>query len=140
MGKEAEGIITRSPFNFDLAGRLPLLAKVNEIFKKHSNGRDISDISARGFTGFMTLLDALNRAGSTDPEKIRAALAATDIPPEHLIVPYRGVKFDANGQNTLVRPILMQVQKGTYCTIYPFELASCPAVYPMPSWADKAKM
>ncbi len=140
MGKDAEGIITRSPFNFDLAGRLPLLAKVNEIFKKHSNGRDISDISARGFTGFMTLLDALNRAGSTDPEKIRAALAATDIPPEQLIVPYRGVKFDATGQNTLVRPILMQVQKGNYCTIYPFELASCEAVYPMPGWADKAKM
>jgi branched-chain amino acid transport system substrate-binding protein len=140
MGKDAEGIITRSPFNFDLAGRLPLLAKVNEIFKKHSNGRDISDISARGFTGIMTLFDALNRAGSTDPEKIRAALAATDIPPEQLIVPYRGVKFDATGQNTLVRPILMQVQKGNYCTIYPFELASCEAVYPMPGWADKAKM
>ena len=86
------------------------------------------------------LLDALKRAGSTDPEKIRAALAATDIPPEQLIVPYRGVKFDATGQNTLVRPILMQVQKGNYCTIHPFELASCEAVYPMPGWADKAKM
>ena len=74
----------------------------------------------------MTLLDAFNRAGSTDPEKVRAALAATDIPPEQLIVPYRGVKFDTNGQNTLVRPILMQVQKGKYCTIYPFELAVLP--------------
>ena len=41
---------------------------------------------------------------------------------------------------TLVRPILMRVQKGTYCTIYPFELASCPVLYPNPTWADKAKM
>jgi len=84
-------------------------------------------------------LDALNRAGSTDPEKLRTALAATDIPPDQLIVPYLGVKFDANGQNTLVRPILMQVQKGKYCTIYPFELASCEVLYPTPTWADKAK-
>ena len=140
MGKDVEGAITRSPFNSDLSGRIPLLAKVNAIFKKHSNGRDLSDISARGFTGFMTLLEAFNRAGSTDPEKLRTALAATDIPADQLIVPYKGVKFDANGQNTMVRAILMQVQKGKYCTIYPFELASCEVMFPNPTWADKAKM
>ena len=125
MGKDAEGAITRSPYNSDLEGRIPLLTKVNAIFKKHSNGRDLSDVPARVFTGMMTLLDAINRAGSTDPEKIRAALAATDIPADQLIVPYKGIKFDAKGQNDLVRPILMQVQKGKYCTIYPFELAAC---------------
>ena len=139
MGKDAEGSITRSPYNSDLESRIPLLAKVNAIFKKHSNGRDLSDVPARAFTGFMTLLDALNRAGSTDPEKLRAALVATDIPADQLIVPYRGVKFDATGQNELVRPILMQVQKGKYCTIYPFELAACPVI-PTPTWAEKAKM
>jgi branched-chain amino acid transport system substrate-binding protein len=88
----------------------------------------------------MTLLDALDRAGSTDPEKLRAALAATNIPAEQLIVPYQGVKFDSAGQNELVRTILMQAQKGKYCTIYPFELASCEVMYPAPTWAEKAKM
>lgn len=140
MGKDAEGAITRSPYNADLEGRIPLLAKINAIFKKHSNGRDLSDVPARVFTGFMTLLDAINRAGSTDPEKIRAALAATNIAADQLIVPYRGVKFDATGQNVLVRAILMQVQKGKYCTVYPFELASCQVLYPIPTWAEKAKM
>ena len=112
MGKDAEGAITRSPYNSDLQGRIPLLAKVNEMFRQHSNGRDLYDNSARSFTCFMVLADALNRAGSTDPEKLRAALAATNIPPEQLIVPYRGVKFDATGQNELVGAILMQAQKG----------------------------
>jgi branched-chain amino acid transport system substrate-binding protein len=139
MGKDAEGAISRSPYNADLEGRIPLLSKVNAIFKKHSNGREISDVPARAFTGFMTLLDALNRAGSTDPEKLRAALAATDIPADQLIVPYKGVKFDASGQNVLVRPILIQVQKGKYCTIYPFELAACQVLYPTPTWTEKAK-
>lgn len=140
MGKDAEGAITRSPFNSDLVNRIPLIAKVNEIFKKHSNGRDLSDVPAREITGMMTLLDAINRAGSTDPEKIRVALVATNIPPDQLIVPYRGVKFNDKGQNDLVRPILMQVQKGKYCTVYPFELASCEVLYPAPTWAEKAKM
>jgi branched-chain amino acid transport system substrate-binding protein len=40
----------------------------------------------------------------------------------------------------LIRGILMQVQNGKYCTIYPFELAACELVYPMPTWQQKAKM
>lgn len=140
LGKDAEGAITRSPYNSDLAKRIPLITKVNEIFKKHSKGRDLSDVPARVFTGMMTLVDAINRAGSTDPEKIRAALAATNTPASELIVPYTGVKFNEKGQNTGVRPILMQVQKGSYCTIYPFELSACEVKYPMPTWAEKAKM
>lgn len=140
MGKDAEGVITRSPFNTDLAKTIPLINDINERFKKHSNGRDLSDVPVRAFTGFMALADAINRAGSTEPEKIRAALSETNIPPDKLIVPWRGIKFGANGQNLLVRGILMQVQNGNYCTIYPFELAACELVYPMPSWKEKAKM
>jgi branched-chain amino acid transport system substrate-binding protein len=137
---DAEGAITRSPYNADLESHIPLLPKINAIFKKHSNGRDLSDVPARNFTAAMTLFDAINRAGSREPEKIRTALAATNIPPDQLIVPYRGVKFATTGQNELVRAILMQVQKGKYCTIYPFELASCQVLYPMPTWAEKAKL
>jgi branched-chain amino acid transport system substrate-binding protein len=137
MGKDAEGVITRSPYNADLAKRIPNLAKVNELFKKNSGGRDLSDVPAREFTAFMVLIDAINRAGSTDPEKIRIALTQTNIPAKNLIVPYKGVKFNANGHNELQRGILMQVQNGQYCTIYPFELAACEVKYPMPTWAQK---
>ena len=137
---DAEGAITRSPFNTDLAKTIPLINEVNERFKKLSNGRDLSDVPVRAFTGFLTLIDAINRAGSTDPEKIRVALTETDIPPEKLIVPWRGIKFGPDGHNLLQRGILMQVQNGKYCTIYPFDLASCEVVYPMPSWKEKAAM
>ena len=33
MGIKAEGVITRSPFNTDLAKTIPLIGKVNDIFK-----------------------------------------------------------------------------------------------------------
>ena len=137
MGSKAEGVITRSPFNTDLAKTIPLIGKVNAIFKKHSGGRDLSDVPARAFTGFMALAQAINIAGSTDPEAIRQALTQLDIGPEHLIVPYKGVKFGKDGQNTRTRGILMQVQNGKYCTVYPFNLASCKLKYPMPTWAEK---
>lgn len=140
LGSDAEGVITRSPFNTDLAKTIPLINEVNAAFKKHSNGRDLSDVPVRAFTGFMVLADAINRAGSTDPEAIRKALTETDMPRDQLIVPWKGIKFGPDGQNQLVRGILMQVQNGRYCTVYPFELASCELVYPMPTWAEKAKM
>ncbi len=140
MGKDAEGVITRSPFNMDLAKTIPLINKINTRFKKHSGGRDLSDVPVRAFTGFMALVDAINRAGSTDPNKIREALTKTNIPSDKLIVPWKGIKFGPDGQNLLVRGILMQVQNGKYCTIYPFDLAACKLVYPMPTWKQKAKM
>ncbi len=137
MGSKAEGIITRSPFNTDLAKTIPLIGRVNDIFKTHSGGRDLSDVPARAFTGFMALANAINNAGSTDPKKIQKALQKLDMGPESLIVPYRGIKFGKDGQNEKTRGILMQVQNGNYCTVYPFELAACELVYPMPRWSQK---
>ena len=137
MGSKSEGVITRSPFNTDLATSIPLIGKINELFKTHSGGRDLSDVPARAFTGFMALANAINNAGSTDSEKIRQALVDLDMDSSSLIVPYRGVKFGPDGQNTKTRGILMQVQDGKYCTVYPFELAACKLRYPMPTWSEK---
>ena len=69
----------------------------------------------------------------SNPKAIQTALQNIDIGHETLIVPYRGVKFGKDGQNTKTRGILMQVQNGKYCTVYPFELAVCKLKYPMPA-------
>ena len=137
MGKDAEGHITRAPFGLDMAAKKPMIRQVNELFKKmkdNTSGRDISDVPARVFTGFFVLADAINRAKSVGPEEIRRALVATNIPPEQLIMPWSGVKFDDKGQNTGVRAILMQVQKGAYATVYPFELAAANVICTLPGW------
>src|SRR3970282_2170083 len=124
MGKEAEGAITRAPFALDFAAKKPLIPVINDMFKKLRGGRDISDVPARAFTGFLTLADAINRAGSTDPGAIQKALRETNIPADQLLMPWTGVRFDEKGQNAGVRAILTQLQGGTYHTIYPFELAT----------------
>jgi branched-chain amino acid transport system substrate-binding protein len=85
----------------------------------------------------MVLADAINRAGSTTPEAIQKALIATDIPGSKLIMPWKGVKFDETGQNTLGQGILVQIIGGQYKTVWPFELAAQDIVWPMPKWQDR---
>lgn len=137
MGKDAEAAITRAPFALDLAAKKPLIPTVNDMFKKLSGGRDMADVSARAFTGFLTLVDAINRAGSTDPAAVQKALRETDIPADQLLMPWTGVKFDDKGQNIGVRAILQQLQGGSYHTIYPFDLALKDAIYPIPAWSQR---
>lgn len=135
-----EGHITRSPFALDLQAKKPLIREINELFKKQKDnpgGRDISEAPTRALTAFTVLVDAINRARSTGPEDIRKALVAANVPPEQLLMPWTGVRFDEKGQNTGVRAILQQIQKGTYATIYPFDLASADVIYPLPGYKEK---
>ncbi|HSR10392.1 MAG TPA: branched-chain amino acid ABC transporter substrate-binding protein, partial [Thermodesulfobacteriota bacterium] len=101
------------------------------------SGRDFSGTCARAFVGFFVLADAINRAGSTNPEAIREALAKTNIPAEQLITPWRGVKFDETGQNILGDAIVIQWQGGKSHTVWPFNLATKEMIYPIPKWSDR---
>ena len=136
VGKDADGIASRSEFSLDLAVKKPLVKEVNDLFKQRS-GRDFSGTCARAFVGFFVLADAINRAGSTQPEAIRNALIKTDIPADQLITPWRGVKFDETGQNILGDAIVIQWQGGKSYTVWPFNLASKDMIFPIPKWEDR---
>ena len=137
LGKDADYIISREAWALDLANRNPLIKQVNDLYRSRYHA-DFTGNSARTFTGLMVMADAINRAGSTDPEAIRRALVATDIPANKLIMPWKGVKFDETGQNIYGSGILVQIIDGKYHTVWPFNLASREVVWPMPAW-DKRK-
>ncbi len=136
LGKDAEYVITREVWALDLATKNPLIREVNALFNARTKS-NFTGNSSRTFTGLMVIADAINRAGSTEPEAIRKALVATDIPASALIMPWGGVKFDQSGQNTLGRGILVQIVGGTYHTVYPFNLATQDVVWPMPKWDQR---
>lgn len=136
LGKDAEYVITREVWALDLARNNPLIKSVNDLLNSRYKV-NFTGNSSRTFTGLMVLADAINRAGSTEPEAIRKALAATDIPGKHLIMPWKGVKFDASGQNTLGQGILVQIVDGKYNTVWPFNMASREVVWPMPKWDQR---
>ncbi len=78
------------------------------------------------------LADAINRAKSADGEKIREALAATEIPGEKTIMPWQAVKFGPDGQNDLADPVLIQyVGGGKFITIFPESAAVAEPIWPM---------
>src|SRR5579871_4456164 len=79
VGDKLEGVISRGTFSLDLAAKRPMVGKINDMFKAKS-GKDLNDYSSRQFMALILMADAINRAKSTDGEKIRDALAATDIP------------------------------------------------------------
>ena len=95
---------------------------------------DLDDTSARWIQGFFVLADVINRAGSTEPEKIQAALKATNLTADQLMIGYRGVKFDETGQNTLSATYLIQLQGKQYVSVWPDARATAKLEYPMKGW------
>lgn len=135
LGQDADHIITREVWSLDLAKSKPIIGQVNELFR----GRykvNFTGNSSRTFTGLLTLADAINRAGSTEPEAIRKALSETNIDGKNTIMPWKGIKFDQQGQNTLGSGILVQIVNGKYHTIWPFNLATREVIWPMPKWVQ----
>jgi branched-chain amino acid transport system substrate-binding protein len=131
VGDLAQGAINRSAFDIGKPGSNSYI--VNQLFKA-KYGRDLDDTSARWMQGFFVLADAINRAGSTEPDKIQAALQATDLKPDQLMIGYNGVKFDSTGQNTLASTFLIQLQGKQYVSIWPSNLATGKLELPMKGW------
>src|SRR6476659_3696154 len=130
VGDKLDGVITRGSFSLDLAAKRPMVGAINALFKEKS-GKDLNDNTSREFMALVVLADAINRAKSTEGEKIRAALAATEIPGEQTIMPWKRVKFDEMGQNNDADPVLLQYIGGKFVTISPSQAAVAEAVWPM---------
>lgn len=136
LGKDAEFIITREVWSLDLAKSNPLIGQVNDLFFSR-NKINFTGNSSRTFTGLLTLAQAINDAASTEPDAIRKSLSAINIDGKQTIMPWKGIKFDATGQNIYGAGILVQVIDGKYHTIWPFDLATRPVVWPMPKWDQR---
>ena len=93
--------------------------------------------SARAFTGMQCLAEAINRAGSIDPEEIQAALKNTDIDGEDTVMQWEGIKFDDNGQNLYGMPMFVQNRDGEQEIVYPLDVATVEPIIPFPAWKDR---
>jgi branched-chain amino acid transport system substrate-binding protein len=88
--------------------------------------------AAESSAAVLAYADALQRAGSLDPEKVRDAIAATDIETF-----YGRIDFDDTGKNIGKPTVLLQVIKGRYKVVAPGKWATDKAVYPQPSWSER---
>ncbi len=88
--------------------------------------------AAESSASVLVYLDAIKRAGSLDTEKIRDALAATEMQTF-----YGNIKFAPTGQNIAKPMALRQIIDGKYVVVAPSKWAERPVVFPKPKWADR---
>ncbi|MFZ1201214.1 MAG: ABC transporter substrate-binding protein [Desulfobacterales bacterium] len=87
----------------------PGVKEINAKFKSRY-GYNLAGESVDAYIAMYVIRDALERAGSLDPEKIRAALAQTDLRSgPAMIASYDAIEFDASGQNKHAALSIVQV-------------------------------
>ena len=127
----AQGAFNRSSYDVGKPGSASYV--VNELYRKHA-GHALDDTSARGMQGFLALMEAINRAGSTEPAKIQAALVSQDLKPDQLMIGYDGIKYDAKGQNTLAATLLVELVGKKYVAVWPDKSAVQKPDLPFKGW------
>ena len=85
-------------------------AKETNAKYKAKYGYNLTGEAVDAYLAMYVIKDALERAGSLDPEKIRQALATTNLKDgPGMIVGYDSVKFDATGQNENASLVMVQI-------------------------------
>jgi branched-chain amino acid transport system substrate-binding protein len=107
VAKDALFLFDEVEWNTDV--NKPGAKETNAKFKA-KYGYDLAGESVDAYAAVYVIADALERAASTDPKKVRDALAATKLTTgPAMIVSYDGVEFDESGQNKNAGIVIVQV-------------------------------
>jgi len=101
-------------------------ADYDKLFKATYEGyKNVPYQAAQASAAVLVWKEAFEAADSFDTEKVRDALAATDMKTF-----YGGIKFSDKGNNIAKPMVLRQIQKGVFNVVAPSEWASHPVNYP----------
>lgn len=93
-------------------------------------GKPMETAAMLSYQAVMVVAQALQEAGSDDPEKVRNAIA--DIKVDDPLLAFDGpIQFDETGQNENATVIVMQVQNGKVEQVFPEDFATTKPVYPV---------
>ena len=108
---------------------LPLEAELNDEFVERTGEPFMTPDSVAGYYHTWLLKEAIEAAGSCDPEQVNAALKEIDLtegPAAEAMVEQR-VRFDEKGRRMDAAPILAQWQDGVPVVIHPPDIAPAEA-------------
>ena len=98
-----------------------------EEFARRSGGRPLDAVSGYAYEAILVVADAIQRAGSADPEAIAEALRRTSFA-NPLMVSAGPITFDARGENTSASPAVVQILGGRPVVVWPRAAADRPYV------------
>ena len=130
LGKDGDYVLLGSGvfhWSFSYPG-----AKELSAMYEADNKEKIMPNTASLYSSVQVVADAIRRAGCLDREKIRDALATTD-----MMTVTGHVKFAKNGQAIYDNLPVLQYQNGVDTVIWPEKLRQKPPVYPMPKWNER---
>jgi branched-chain amino acid transport system substrate-binding protein len=119
LGAAIEGVLAVgvTPYRISVVVA-PGAAHVAAAYQRKYGAPPRSGHSLVCYAGARALFDAIERAGTLDRDRLRAALLATDVPDGATAAGW-GVAFDARGQNRRARPFLAQWRGGALLTVSP---------------------
>jgi branched-chain amino acid transport system substrate-binding protein len=94
-------------------------------------GAPMDGNGALNYTAAWVVREVLEQAASEDRDAIRQAFTRVDIPrgdPHNLR--HHGIRFGPDGQNVHAAPVVTQVIDGQVRSVWPFEVAAHPVVFP----------
>jgi branched-chain amino acid transport system substrate-binding protein len=116
VGSVAEGLLGVAHWNHDVNADAQ---RVNEVYKKRY-GEFLFEYAGGLIAQTFMIADALERAASPDPQKVRDALATLDVSSGYAAMgPGGKVKFGPNGKNIYAHPVGVQWQHGDLATVFP---------------------
>jgi branched-chain amino acid transport system substrate-binding protein len=96
-----------------------------------AHGGKLSAAALYSYQAVWLIANALERAASTEPERLRMALATTAMVPEdHMVLPQGVLSFDEDGQNRGSRLFVAQIQDLKYVPVWPTEYAQAAVSLP----------
>ena len=129
FGKSAEGILCPTQWAETLKYTDPVFGSAmdynNAFLKAHPEYKEVPYQVAQASAAVMIWADAFKRAGTLDKDKLRDALAKTDISTF-----YGQIKFAPDGRNIAKPMVLRQIQQGDYAVVAPTKFAAEKVGYP----------
>lgn len=123
VGPLAEGLQGVAHWNHDVDANAQ---KVNAEYKKR-HGEFLFEYGGGLVAQTFMIVDALERAKSADPQKVREALSTLDVSSGYAaMAPGGKVKFGPDGKNIYGHPVGVQWQKGDLASIFPKDDARAP--------------
>jgi branched-chain amino acid transport system substrate-binding protein len=123
--KLAEGLQGVAHWNHDMDDNAQ---KVNAEYRKRT-GEFLFEYAGGLVAQTFMIADALERAGSADPQKVRDAIASLDVSSGYAAMcPGGKVKFGPDGKNIYAHPVGVQWQNGDLASVFPKADARAPLI------------
>ncbi|MDQ6692739.1 MAG: amino acid ABC transporter substrate-binding protein [Candidatus Dormibacteraeota bacterium] len=136
LGKDADYVYDGSQWTPQVKYKNTFYLSVKDYvdaYKKKYPGQGEPDYHvAESTAACLAFQRAIENAKSTDPKKVRDALAKLDVETF-----FGRIKFDDRGINTFKPMVVEQIQGGVHHTVFPPDVADAKAKYPTPNWDQR---